>query len=343
MIIQTMEIVRLFRIFVPLLISANVLCGQKVTNYMPFTGWGNTSGNSNEVIILRKFSLDGQSCFLILNPRNLVTGIIKSDSIIVTQATWEVLRSRYSRTSYIRALNQAAMYMDKFQDAGITRFRYSSKGINFTVDLCPSSRPLDRIVFTDLIAEIGGIERPVPVGVSVTGRWISQHPGDLHWLDSLTRTGDLNIIWINHSFNHYTRKDAPLNVNFMLTPGTDIKAEVLNTEIALIQKNIVPSPFFRFPGLISDHNIYNQVLGFGLIPIGSDAWLAKGQWPKDGSIVLIHANGNEPIGVREFIGLLNSKREEVLSKQWELLDLRSSIIEEEDNLHQESAVSTGVH
>lgn len=83
------------------------------------------------------------------------------------------------------------------------------------------------------------------------------------------------------------------------------------------------------PGLVSDHDVFTKVTNLGLIPIGSDAWLAKGQWPKNGSIVLIHANGNEPLGVSDFIALLNDKRAEVLSKRWELFDLRESIVEDE--------------
>jgi hypothetical protein len=326
-----MEVARLLKIFTFMLVSANVLCGRTISNYVPFTGWGTIVDNSNEVIILRQFSLEGHTFYLTLNPHELMMKIIRSDSIAVKQVSWELLRAHFTGTPYIRALQQAAMHSDTLQDAGFVGFRNSPKGINFTVDLCPSQRPLDRVVFTELISEIGGIERPVPVGVSVTGRWISRHPEDLYWLDSLSRTGDLDITWINHSFNHYMGKNVPLNVNFMLTPGTDIIAEVLNTEIALLQKNIIPSPFFRFPGLVSDQKIFSTVLNLGLIPIGSDAWLAKGQWPKDGSIVLIHANGNEPLGVREFIDLLNRKRKEVLSKQWELLDLRKSIVDEESD------------
>jgi hypothetical protein len=117
----------------------------------------------------------------------------------------------------------------------------------------------------------------------------------------------------------------------MMAPGTDIDSEVLRTEIALLQKDIVPSVFFRFPGLVSDLKIYNKILSFGLIPVGSDAWLAKGQWPKNGSIVLIHANGNDQLGVRDFINLLKEKRSEVLSKRWELFDLRESLIEDVSN------------
>ena len=228
----------------------------------------------------------------------------------------------------MRALNQAELYSDTLQDAGFTRFLPSQKGIDITIDLCPSQHPLDRIVFTDMINEIGLVEKPVPVAVCVTGRWINRHPGDLKWLDSLCRVDELSIVWINHSYNHFTYKNVPLKKNFMLAPGTDINSEVLETEVALLQKNIVPSIFFRFPGLVSDLEIYNKILNLGLIPLGSDAWLAKGQFPGDGSIVLIHANGNESVGVRDFIDLLKNKRLEVLSKRWEFFDLRESLIDQ---------------
>jgi hypothetical protein len=61
----------------------------------------------------------------------------------------------------------------------------------------------------------------------------------------------------------------------------------------------------------------------------TDAWLAKGQEPGNGSIVLIHANGNEPVGIKDFIELLRQHQQEVLSKKWELFDLRESVIENE--------------
>jgi hypothetical protein len=175
---------------------------------------------------------------------------------------------------------------------------------------------------------MGKIEKPVPVGISITGVWIREHPTDFKWLDSLDRAGIISVVWINHSYNHFTQKDLPLNKNFMLADGTDVNSEVLNTEILLLRNNIVPSVFFRFPGLVSDRKIYDQVLDLGLIPVGSDAWLAKGEWPKNGSIVLIHANGNEPLGVRDFIRLLRLEEPEAKSGKWELFDLRESTIEE---------------
>jgi hypothetical protein len=237
-----------------------------------------------------------------------------------------MIRFIYSSTPYINALRQAEALSDPLQDAGYTRFSSSRNGIDLTIDLCPSKRPLDRIVFLDLINEIGKVEKPVPIAICITGSWIRSHPGDLNWLDSLVKTRDLSIVWINHSNNHYVLEKVPLQNNFMLTPGTDIDAEVINNEIEMLQKNIIPSVFFRFPGLVSDHNVYERILELGLIPVGSDAWLAKGQKPGNGSIVLIHANGNEPVGVKDFISLLKRKKLDLLSGRWELFDLRESLI-----------------
>ena len=65
------------------------------------------------------------------------------------------------------------------------------------------------------------------------------------------------------------------------------------------------------------------------MPLGSDAWLAKSQKPVAGSIVLVHANGNEPLGVRRFLELLRSERERIRAGSWQLLDLRESVVETE--------------
>jgi hypothetical protein len=69
----------------------------------------------------------------------------------------------------------------------------------------------------------------------------------------------------------------------------------------------------------------DNVIEYGLIPIGSDAWLAKGQPIHSGSIVLIHGNGNEPIGIKDFIRLLQTEKLSVMKKEWLLYDLRESI------------------
>ena len=44
--------------------------------------------------------------------------------------------------------------------------------------------------------------------------------------------------------------------------------------------------------------------------------------------MLIHGNGNEPVGVNEFISLLKAESRAIKKKQWILYDLRESVDEE---------------
>jgi hypothetical protein len=279
------------------------------------------------VISLRKIIDQGKKYYFIVSPSTLSTRLIPSDSILVIPETWDLIRLLFRESPYINTLKEDRNLGFYIQDAGFVRVRRSGSGIDLTVDLCPSSLPLDRIVFSELIREIGKFEKPVPIAVCVTGRWIQNHPRDLKWIDSLTKVNELSVIWINHTFNHFTYKGLPLMSNFLLSRGTNVCAEVLDNERLMIGKHILPSVFFRFPGLVSDPEIFNVILDLGLIPVGSDAWLAKGQIPGNGSIVLIHANGNEPVGIREFIKLLKKEAADVRSGRWELFDLRESLVE----------------
>ena len=102
---------------------------------------------------------------------------------------------------------------------------------------------------------------------------------------------------------------------------------MLATERELLERGLLPSVFFRFPGLVSSRALVETVVSLGLVPLGSDAWLAKGQQPGDGSIVLVHGNSNEPLGVTRFIELLRRERDAVREHRWLLLDLRQSVVD----------------
>ena len=98
----------------------------------------------------------------------------------------------------------------------------------------------------------------------------------------------------------------------------------------MIDNGLCPSVFFRFPGLVSDQELVRRVIGYGLITVGSDAWLAKNQAASQGSIVLVHGNGNEPIGIEKFLGLVKLERKAILERHWLLFDLRESVVREEE-------------
>ena len=311
------------------LLMSPILEGQSVSDYQPFTGTAVTLRSHRLFLVLRRFRRDGRTSYLLLNPKDLRTSVRSENEIRLTSTPPSVLAKRFARTAYFRALTDAAANARNFQDAGLTHLTGSPPGVALTVDLCPSQRPLDRGLFSDLIGEFGKKEKPVPVAVAVTGVWMESHGADLEFLQKLEAAGDISVTWINHTYHHHWSRSAPLKQNFLLEKGTDVPAEILRTEAAMIERGLTPSVFFRFPGLVSSRELVLTVESFGLVPVGSDAWLAKNQWPTEGSIVLVHANGNEPFGIARFRKLIREERSKIVHGQWLLLDLREAAAAQE--------------
>ena len=278
-------------------------------------------------IVLRSFLAPQGRRLLILDPSTLATSLVSADGWLLETLDPPALHARLAGSAYGMALEQARRNENPLVDAGVTHLRPSQPGINLTVDLCPSRRPLDRRLFMLLLQELERVEKPVPVAVAITGIWMREHPADLAWLAGLDRAGRLSITWVNHSFHHFTDRGRPLASSFLLEPGTNTTDEVLATERELLERGLLPSVFFRFPGLVSSRALVETVVSLGLVPLGSDAWLAKGQQPGDGSIVLVHGNSNEPLGVTRFIELLRRERDAVREHRWLLLDLRQSVVD----------------
>lgn len=294
-----------------------------ITGYKVYYGWA--SHYPQDWLIIRSFVNDGKSYCLLVDPQTLQTKVDEQSFYKIRPLTWDEARTFFKKTPYMRAIAKAEKRSVSIQDAGIEAGMPKLTGISLTADLCPSHRPLDRRIFTEIFAEFQQVERPAPIALSITGIWMRQHPADLAWLKQQQANNDIRITWINHSYNHRVSPTAPLKQNFLLEPGTDINYEVLETEKAMLKNGLLPSVFFRFPGLVSDQQLVYRITDFGLIPIGSDAWLAKGQKANAGSIVLIHANGNEPLGVNDFISLLHKKAGAIAKKQWLLYDLTESV------------------
>ncbi|RKR85378.1 hypothetical protein BDD43_5647 [Mucilaginibacter gracilis] len=299
-----------------------------IKNYKVY--YGSAKRNTQDWLIMRKFESQGKTYLLMVEPHSLETKTDEISLYTVTPLTLTEARKYYQATPYVKAIDKAEKNSKSIQDAGIQSGMPKETGITLTADLCPSHRPLDKRIFTDIFEQFQKVERPVPIALSITGIWMKQHPQDLAWLKQMQLKNEIYITWINHSYNHRVSKNLPLKQNFLLESGTDIYYEVTETEKAMLKNGLLPSAFFRFPGLISDEQLVTSITSFGLIPIGTDAWLAKGQQPQAGSIVLIHGNGNEPLGVADFIKLLKSKTKAITNKQWLLYDLRESVGDEFD-------------
>ncbi|HRB70948.1 MAG TPA: polysaccharide deacetylase [Flavobacterium sp.] len=317
-----MSLKHLFQILLYLFVtSANAQ--SDVRQYTRYTGYGQF--NREDLIVLRRFQQNGQLQYLTVNCTTLETRIVPATALQVQTASWETLKKQFKDTPYLKALQYASSQSFSLQDAGIIHGYPKEKGITLTIDLCPSHKPLDRNIFTDLIAAFGTIEKPVPVALSLSGHFLENHRDDIGWLQQLEKNNAIRITWVNHTYSHFYDPKFPLQENFLLKPGTDINFEILQNEVVMLEQGLIPSVFFRFPGLVSDNKVVGLVTDYGLIPIGSDAWLAKGQSATSGSIVLIHGNGNEPVGVSDFIRLLKNEKNAVLEKQWLLYDLSNSI------------------
>ncbi|MFI5184756.1 MAG: polysaccharide deacetylase [Vicinamibacteria bacterium] len=287
-------------------------------------------GSGGRLIVLRSFVQGGQPLLFAVDPETLTTRMLAAKGLRPHRLSWAKLRKTIADTPYGRAMADSEKSAAARQDAGIVHSLPPNKGVVLTIDLCPSLRPLDRSLFTAILTNFAPEEKPVPLGIAITGRWMVEHPADLAWLRKLDQDREIVVTWINHSFNHRYGPGLPLSQNFLLEPGTDLAFEVLRTEAAMIDNGLQPSVFFRFPGLVSDARLVDRVTSYGLIPVGSDAWLAKGQTPTSGSIVLVHGNGNEPIGIEKFLELVRSEGPAIREKHWLLFDLRESVSREEE-------------
>ncbi|GAB3260644.1 hypothetical protein GCM10027347_25100 [Larkinella harenae] len=280
-------------------------------------------------ILLRQWEEQGKIRYWTVNPLTLETAIISPSASTIRAVPWVSIEPEFANTPYVRALQFEKKRDGFLQDAGIERADTTERGFSLTIDLCPSTKPLTRSVFEQLISAFEPEEKPIPVTITITGLWIQAHPQDLAYLKTLASRGDLNITWVNHSYHHRYDPRLPLPVNFLLEPATNLNDEVLLNEQAMLRNGLLPSVFFRFPGLVSDKRVFDRVLAFGLLPIGSDAWLAKNQSPKQGSLVLIHANGNEPLGITDFVRLIREKAPAIKNKTWLLYELPTSLADAE--------------
>ncbi len=176
-----------------------------------------------------------------------------------------------------------------------------------TVDLCWSLRPFEPGLMDVLRGSAEGRDRPAAPVLFLTGRWMEQHPGELHELIELSRRPGLDVTWGLHSFDH------PKYGKFLNDyPRERLQADDLRQERLMLEWGIVPSVVYRFPGLIHDRERLRGILDLDLFPIDCDSWQAiveqekgrpeedRGPFARpigDGSIILVHGNGNEPAGI----------------------------------------------
>lgn len=160
-------------IIILLLFITDLHAQNEVTNYSAY--FAGINYKEQDIIVIRKFERKGQKYFLTVNCKTLITEIISSKEINEKIMSFEQINQIYKNAAYIKALDFSKTQSFTMQDAGIIHGYPKEKGITLTIDLCPSHRPLDRDIFSAVINEFSTIEKPVPVALSLSGRFMLTH------------------------------------------------------------------------------------------------------------------------------------------------------------------------
>ncbi len=277
--------------------------------------------NGSLVAAVRQYNHGDEHRFLVLDPYRFELRDMNAEKVLSAPTARD---EDWQETPFSRALFRQTSSPYPLQNDGLREAEYPVRGFFLTVDLCPAKKPLDRrfIVATAALPQ----PSPIPVAMMISGLWIQKHESDFAWLKDHTSAGRLSITWVNHSFTHPYEAAAPLERNFLLTPKTDFASEILSLERLLLEHGLMPSPFFRFPGLVSNRQLIERLRRLSLIPIGSNAWLAKGEKARPGSILLVHGNGNEPEGIRLLLSFYAEQREAFRRGDAALLPLRKAFL-----------------
>ncbi len=165
---------------IALMVLSSFVHSQNITNYKAVYGSYQRLGQN--FIVLRTFENNNVPFCLTVHTENLSTALVPTAELSIAPNTLQELRKQFSNTAYIKAMLDSENNSKNIQDAGVTHSIPKERGTNLTIDLCPSHKGLDRIVFVDLINEFKKIELPVPMAISVSGLWIEKHSEDLNWL-----------------------------------------------------------------------------------------------------------------------------------------------------------------
>jgi hypothetical protein len=156
-----------------------------------------------------------------------------------------------------------------------------------TTDLCPTKRLLNRDFYRAVAEMAPGGNTNLPFIIFFSGEWMVSHEDDLEWL----RTNGVRFIAGNHTFHHHIIAGK--------WPVEDFIADITNNEVTMIERGILPSCFFRFPGLTYGPEHIEALAKLNMLPLDCEMWMGQKDvpsWP----LILLHSNGNVDIEVRMF-------------------------------------------
>lgn len=258
--------------------------------------------HQNELhMITASFIMEGSSYFSLVNPNSLNTLTVLQGEVVARKDPTDTNKNGYiddesiTHTPFNLALKKVLGLKDgSIENNGIIHSMrtHGPNEVFLTIDMCPSRRLFERAFFEKL-AYLGSIGKPVPVTIFVSLFWLINHQEELDWILEHVPLVTFGIHCSSHLYVH----GREFNKNFLLDPHTNLDYELFGVQKYFLRRGMPAPVFFRAPGLVTDEKIIKVLCKYGLILIGADAWLAKGQVPSSGGIILVHGNSNETAGI----------------------------------------------
>jgi hypothetical protein len=250
--------------------------------------------DGRRVLLYREFLKDGELRFLGTDVSSLKTYLVENIDIKNDEEGFE-------ETRLFKALQKPPI-----------RSLQIKSGYFLTIDLCSkpknASKKFEKNLFEFLVNLANENNSPIPVGIAISGNWIKEERDNFNYIKNLEREKKLDIIWINHSTSHPAN-----NGKFLTAKNVDFEKEVLELEKILLKNDEVPTVFFRFPGLVFNKLTQEKLSALSLIPLDANAWLSKGEKITNGSIILVHGNGNENRGVKRLMKYMKNNKRDFVS------------------------------
>lgn len=269
---------------------------------------------AKRLLLIRSYLADGVPMYVSVNVDDNTLEPVAADTL--TQDT-QVSMETIGDSPYLLGLSETSnstlstLHHEATQAPG--------DQFSLTVDMCQSSRVWDLDLFRWMVDLSSVTGEPTRVGIAMTGLWAARHSHNFQQLLDWQRDGKLDITWINHSNRHQLSKDSRGKYHFLTKASIDFEKAVTDLEILLLSQDQMFSPLFRFPGLVHDSHRLRQLNGLSLLGLDANGWLAKGQPLADGSVVLLHGNGNETVGVRMFFEAIFGREAELASGKLQLV------------------------
>ncbi|MBF0610972.1 MAG: hypothetical protein HQL55_07585, partial [Magnetococcales bacterium] len=164
--------------------------------YRPVRWWGHLDGQGEKIFrVIREFSLKGQKLVWLVDEETLLSSIHDRSQV----RRLEEISGSDSR--YTRCIQLASSPPYPLENSGIRRANHEVNGIFLTIDLCPSPQGMEYRLFEALLKS--DLPRPIPLSLAISGGWLRHHRADAKWLLERERDGAFDLLWINHSYNHF--------------------------------------------------------------------------------------------------------------------------------------------